>query len=252
MSRKKRSVYLALCAVLLAVMAFSGWKVVTLLTEYRKGTQTYQKMEELSLLPPAPESEPESEAEQTPSRNFDALWAVNPDVVAWLSIPGTKIDYPVVQGPDDQYYLRRMITGEWNIAGSIFLDAQCSAGFSDPCSIVYGHNMRNGTMFSDLVEYKQQEFYDAHPAGLLETPEGPFEITFFSGFVANSGHGVWDLSRTKEDLPGWAAEMAGQSWFQSGLAPKETDRVLVLSTCSYEFDNARFVLLGALTPSEAG
>ncbi len=246
MSRKKRYVYLVLCAVLLAVMAFSGWKVFTILVEYRQGEQTYQQMEELSLLPPA------EEENRTPSRNFEALWEVNPDVVAWISIPGTTIDYPVVQGLDDKYYLRRMITGEWNIAGSIFLDAQCSPDFSDPCSIIYGHNMRNSTMFSDLAKYKQQEFYDTYPIGQLETPEGIFEIKFFSGFVADSGHKVWDLSQAREDFPSWVSEMAGQSQFQSGVVPRETDRILVLSTCSYEFDNARFVLLGMLLPSEPG
>lgn len=240
MSRKKHDIYLILCAVLLAVMVFSGWKVAAILVEYQKGKQTYQQIEELSSLP-------QNLEENRPARDFDALWTVNPDVVAWLSIPGTRINYPVVQGPDDQYYLRRMITGEWNIAGSIFLDAQCKADFSDPCSIIYGHNMRNGTMFSDLVQYKQQKFYEDHPTGLLETPDGVFEITFFSGFVADSDHSVWDLSRAKDDFSEWALEMARYSWFQSDLLPSEMDQILVLSTCSYEFDNARFVLVGILS-----
>ena len=241
MSRKKRCACLILCAVLLATMAFSGWKAATILAEYWQGEQIYQKIEDLSL------SSLPTERKDGPNRNFDALWSLNPDVVAWLSIPGTRIDYPVVQGPDNQYYLHHMITGEWNSAGSVFLDTQCNPDFSDLCSIVYGHNMYNGTMLSNLTEYKEQEFFDNHPTGLLETPEGNWKIQFFSGFVADSSCGGWDPSCAENDFSRWAAKMAEQSCFQSGLLPMETDRVLILSTCSNEFNGARFVLLGILS-----
>ena len=188
----------------------------------------------------------EPAGETAPVRDFAALQAINPDIVAWVTVPGTAIDYPVVQGEDNSYYLRRLVTGEWNSAGSIFLDYRCAPDFSDPYNIIYGHNMHNGSMFFSLMQYKTQDFYEQHPKGILETPDAQYEIRFFSGFVADVNHPVWDTEVSAEEVPAWAAEMQRQSYFQSSVIPSDGDAIITLATCSYEFNNARFVLLGVL------
>ena len=86
-------------------------------------------------------------------------------------IEGTKINYPIVQGEENSYYLKHLFSGEWNGSGCIFLDFRNDASFADRHSIIYGHHMKNGTMFTDLDKYKKQEFFDEHPIALLITPD---------------------------------------------------------------------------------
>lgn len=237
--RKRKKLYLILCAVLLGIICVAGWQIARILLEYRAGEQAYEQLTKLSR--------PDEDSDKTAStRDFAALQAVNPDVLAWITIPDTGIDYPVVQGDDNQYYLKRLVTGEWNKSGSIFLDCQASPDFSDPYSIIYGHNMLNGTMFSDLMKFKEQAFYDAHPSGTLETPDATYTILFFAGIVADVKSPVWNTAQTKAELPEWAAGMKELSCFDSQVTPTENDRIVALATCTYEFSNARFVLLGIL------
>ena len=103
--------------------------------------------------------------------------------------------------------------------------------------------MKDGTMFSGLTKYKKQDYYEAHPEGLLITPERTYRIEFFAGYVASVEDSAWKVGfESDEDYGTWIKEAKKRSWFTSSLSPAVTDRVLTLSTCSYEFDNARFVL----------
>ena len=107
--------------------------------------------------------------------------------------------------------------------------------------------MKNGTMFAALTEYKEQRFYEQHPRMLLVTPEDRFIVELFSGYVASVDEEAWRLefSSTKE-WGQWLEETKERSIFQSEVQPALQDKVLTLSTCSYEFENARFVVHGIL------
>lgn len=243
MSRRRRTIYTLICAVLLVLIGISAWNAGSILLEYRTGTQTYEQMAQLFRSP----AETGAAENQTGSaRNFAALREVNPDVVAWISIPGTGIDYPVVQGTDNRYYLTHLVTGKRNSSGSIFLDFQAAPDFSDPYSILYGHNMLNGSMFSDLMEYKNQDFFDAHPHGVLETPTKTWQIHFFAGFVADMEDAVWDTGLAETSFSSWKEQMLAQSCVHSDRSLSADSPVIALATCSYEYDNVRFVLLGEL------
>ena len=103
--------------------------------------------------------------------------------------------------------------------------------------------MKDGTMFSGLTKYKKQDYYEAHPAGLLITPEQTYRIEFFAGYVVSVEDSAWKIGfESDEEFETWIKEAKQRSWFESPLSPAVTDRILSLSTCSYEFDNARFVL----------
>ena len=131
------------------------------------------------------------------------------------------------------------------------MDSRVSADISDRHSIIYGHHMKNGTMFSGLTKYKEQEYFDAHPEGWLITPEDTYRIEFFAGYVANVKSAAWDLEfESDADFETWIKEAQKQSWFTSPFSPAVTDRILTLSTCSYEFDNARYVLHGIVCEVE--
>lgn len=241
-----------LVLLFLGMLAVGGLQLRALLQEYAAGEAAYGALEEYVRhpeIPAAPSpSEPGGEGaaavpeEQGPEVDLEALAAINPDVVGWLSIDDTGINYPVVQGEDDRYYLNHLFTGEKNRAGCLFLDSENAADFSDGNSVVYGHYLKDGTMFSSLLEYKKQAYFDAHPAGWLVTPERTCRVRFFSGFVSDVQGDAW----TTAPDAAWPTRMAQNSLFATNITPAPTDRFLTLSTCSYEFKNARFVLIGVV------
>ncbi|MUU12894.1 MAG: class B sortase [Oscillibacter sp.] len=160
---KGRSCGLFLC-LFLGIACFSGYQVLRILHEYRVGADAYFKLEQFASLPPASEETEETPAELAwPEVDFTALAAVNPDVTAWLYGPDTGISYPVVQGTDNDYYLDHLLDGTANSAGCLFVDTSCRPDFSGRNTVIYGHRMKNGTMFAALGNYQEQVYYDAHP-----------------------------------------------------------------------------------------
>ena len=152
-----------------------------------------------------------------------------------------------MQGEDNDYYLHRLYDGTANGSGSIFMDFRNSSDFSDPHTIIYGHSMQNSSMFTNIKKYKTQEFYDQHPFALLMTPEKNYKVELFSGYVANVKDTSWDLDFGDAAVfQSWLSATKSKSMFLSDAAPTTDDKILTMSTCTYEFDNARFVLVGIL------
>lgn len=262
---KKKFWTVILTSIFAIGLAVSIYQIADQLREYREGDDSYTDLESYIGIPEnhadptvsedipteSGETVPEESQAQWPAVDFAALAEINPDIVGWLYIEDTEISYPVVQGSDNQYYLKHLFSGEYNSSGCIFLDSRVSADFSDRHSILYGHHMKNGTMFSGLDKYKTQEYYDAHPMGLLMTPGGNYEVEFFAGYVASVEDAAWDVGFGSDaEFEAWLESARERSWFESDVSVAVTDRILTLSTCSYEFDNARFVLLGVLQKAE--
>jgi len=179
--------------------------------------------------------------------DFEALRKINSDVVGWVCVQGTKINYPVVQTDDNSYYLRHLFTGEYNVSGCVFLDCNSSSSFSSRRSILYGHRMDDGTMFTAIQNYKKQSYYDSHPYGLIYTPGGNYVIEFFAGYVASESDDAWDMSFYSDAAFGeWIEEQISRSDFDAGFVPGTGDKIITLSTCSHAFQNARYVLHGVL------
>ena len=128
-------------------------------------------------------SEDLSKPADLPVINFKALQAVNPDVIGWIYSPNTTINYPVVQGDDNAYYLKHLADGTENRNGCPFLDVQNRPDFTDDNSIIYGHHMQNGTMFAGISWYEDQSYYDEHPVMYLMTPSATYRIELFSGYI---------------------------------------------------------------------
>jgi len=156
------------------------------------------------------------------------------------------VNYPVVQGEDNDQYMHRLITGKYNGAGSIFLDAAVAPGFSAQNNTIYGHNMKSGTMFHETIGYKKQDFYDTHPTAMLLTPEVNYIVRFFSGYVTDAWGDAWEYTFTEAEFQTWLEERTQQSWFASDVIPSTQSQILTLSTCSYEVYEGRFVLHGVL------
>lgn len=243
--------------VLMGIMCVSGWKIYEVQSEYQTGEETYEDIGSLVELPtrrPDPElgkttsSENPTESDTTdwPVVDFEALQGINPDIIGWIYIEGTEINYPVVQGEDNSYYLKHLFTGEWNSSGCIFLDSRNQKDFSDMNNVIYGHHMKNGSMFSGLDSYKKQEFFDEHPTVLILTPDQNYKVEIFAGYVASIEDNAWQLCFTASGFEYWLLAATDRSWFTSEITPAVTDRIITLSTCSYEFNNARFVIHGII------
>lgn len=193
------------------------------------------------------EEELEEEKEDVPiSVNFEALWEKNRDVVAWLYCAETRINYPIVQAEDNDYYLIRMLNGAYNKGGSIFMDYRNSSDFSDVNTVIYGHNMKNGSMFGDLEKYKDQEYYAEHPGMWLITPEKTYKIELLVGCLTEADSEIYTFPMTQEYKDEVMNRFFRKSTFQTDASVEQADRLITLSTCSYEFDDARYVVIGTL------
>lgn len=182
------------------------------------------------------------------SVDFDILQSENPDIVAWIYCADTPINYPVVQGEDNQYYLRRLSDGSYNASGSIFMDFRNAADLSDLNSLIYGHNMTNDTMFGSLVEYKDQDYYDEHPELWILTKECAYRIDAIAGVVTRSDSDIYRIFETPEELNEHLQSVVKNSTFVSNYDLESVERIVTLSTCSYEYNTARYVIIGNMIP----
>lgn len=182
---------------------------------------------------PAPLEEPDPKIEKLKETDLDALREVNEDILGWIHIPSSKIDYPLLQGEDNEYYLKRTWKGHRNPVGSIFLESRNSPDFTDWNTIIYGHNMSDGSMFAPLHRYKRQDFWEDHPYVYIVTDAGVLRYEVFSSYNAKIGSKTYGLSfnqtETREEFIAMALE---NSQIDTGIVPELTDQIITLSTCS--------------------
>lgn len=178
--------------------------------------------------------------------DFAKLKEQNNDIIAWLYCEETPINYPVVQAKDNDYYLRRLLDGTYNQAGTIFVDYKNNSNFEDYNTIIYGHNMKNDTMFGTLANYQKQEYFDKHKEIYLFTENTNFKIQLFAGYTTSSESDIYKFPKTLTTNEKLIKTAIAKSTFKSDIEPSKEDRIITLSTCSYDFENARYVVLGIL------
>lgn len=188
-------------------------------------------------------------ASKASSMDFAELLDVNSDITGWLFCEGTAIDYPLLHADDNEYYLTRLYTKESNRMGSLFLDHRNTGLFTEQNTVIYGHNMRNGTMFHTLAEYKSQDFYDTHPTMILYTPAGDYTVELFSGTVEDGEIEFVEFEFANGDaFIAYVESFRARSTFTSNVEISPGDRIVTLCTCSYEHTNARYTVMGRLVP----
>ena len=179
--------------------------------------------------------------------DFKALQKENPDIVGWIYCEDTVINYPVLQGKDNDQYLHTDYQGDYNIDGSIFVDADNTPGFTDSNTIIYGHHMNSGAMFAGLVNWADQEYYEKHPVIWLLTPEKNYKIVLFSGHHVSSSSSMYDIIKTPgKEMNTFLSEALEMSDFSTDVKLNPNGRYVMLSTCAYLFDGDRYVLHGVL------
>ncbi len=180
------------------------------------------------------------------SVDFDALRSENDDVVGWLYCPDTPINYPVAQSDDNSYYLRRLLNGEWNASGTLFADYRNDLISPDQNTIIYGHNMKNDSMLGTLPYYSDQAYYESHPVMYFLTPDTDYKIELIFGSVTSSDSVLYDIDLSADEKMSLLADLFDSSDFVSHTEITEDARLLTLSTCSYEYESARYVVVGVM------
>lgn len=253
----KKTLKKILKALMLAVFVFS---VIMLLRQWKDNTAgdavyadamaiahsttavqtTVPRQEESVQQPETPETtwvvapvENDPVMDEMAQINLAALREANPDVVGWIRIPDTKIDYPLMQGEDNDFYLKHTWDKQPNSVGSIFLEHLNSSDLTDYNTIVYGHNMKNGLMFGDLPDFSIQKHWQTHPYVYLLTDAGVYRYEIFAFYLAEVDSLTYSMNPaqdiTKTDFLNLAME---KNRIQTGIEPALTDRILTLSTCS--------------------
>lgn len=243
---KKMSFVRVLQVVLLLLAVFSGVMAGRILLRAHAEQEAFVHL--ASLVDPQPD--PGTDTGAAHSSPYLALKEQNEDFYGWVSIEGTQLNYPVMYTPDDpQHYLRRAFDGSCAASGVPFLDGSCFAGCGN--ALIYGHYMRNGTMFASVASYAEESFWRAHPQIRFDTLEesGTYEI--FAAFYARiyrEGEAGFRYYRytdltAEEDFTAYVSQAREQALYDTGICPMFGDQLLTLSTCSYHTDDGRFVVV---------
>lgn len=176
---------------------------------------------------------------------FPQLRNANPDVIGWLTIPGTHIDYPLVQGKDDLEYLHKDPEGNYALSGSLFLGAEYAPDFTDFASITYGHSMRDGTMFGDLGKFGDRAFFADHAEGALAIGSEEHRLEIFAflsvdAYDRSVFHPSLPDPASRQDYLNHLADLAANVRTTVPLTP--SDHIILLSTCEFSFTNARAIV----------
>ena len=212
------------------------------LNEYNKGKNDSRRVVQ----------EVVTETEHQPaliSVDFDRLREKNSDIIAWLYCPDTPINYAIVQTTDNDYYLRRGLDKKYSYSGTLFADFRNAGDFTDENTIIYGHNMKNESMFGTLVNYERQEYFDKYPEMHLITPTAAYRIKLIAGVKETGTAKLFEDFLNPQKIEKYIKENVARSTFRSGYDYSENDRFVTFSTCLYEYDDARYILIGKLEKS---
>lgn len=246
----KKVLLLLLLVACISGACYSGYKLYGYYHEYRQGSQEYTKLQETVVTEQPSEEQMDiidtdisEEIEPPVSVDFEKLQAINGDIVGWLYVGALDLSYPVVQGEDNQYYLHHTYEKTENFAGTLFADKKNAPDFSDPNTIIYGHNMKNGTMFGSLKKFKDQTVYDSEPHIWLLTPNANYQYEIFSAYTTAVNSDTYTLFQgTSDEFIEYLQKMKTNSQIQTAdFNFNKEDKIITLSTCTND-DTTRYVV----------
>lgn len=246
-----------ICVALLVFLASAGLTLRSYLAD-KKAQEEYEQLaskaaqttqETTAEETKEQETEPEEEVYQSPY-DFDVLKGENPDTIGWIDIPDTKISYPIVQGTDNDFYLKHDFHGESSVAGTIYLDYESEGDFEGRNNILYGHNMKNGSMFKDVVRYKDPSYFKEHQYFTIYTPDRAIHLKAVSCYYGEAKPIVRKTRfKSQEAFDEFVKEMiAPCSYAEPVEYPVKALYTLV--TCSYEINDARTFLFAVEVDEE--
>ncbi len=249
-STKKRSwVTLVVILAASAVLVFALFNIVNIGGGYVKSQNLYKELASYATVTTTDATEDSlTVSGKTSGRltvDFASLQAINPDIVAWIYLPDTMINYPVTIGRDNDYYISHNADHNKNSSGAIFLDMNNQPDFTDQNTVIYGHNMKDGSMFATLHEYENEQFFASHPTIYLYTPDGK-EHTYriFAAYVTDAVSDTYmQTFASGEAFLQYVDSTKQKSAFPSDVAINENSKLLTLSTCVQGQDSKRYVVV---------
>lgn len=251
----KRKLMIAGAAFCAALFLFSG---IMLFREYHDQKQSAEAFEQVAALvvaESAPENEEAAEPEMTAFEKYAEVFAQNDDLIGWISIPGTRIDYPVMQTKDNpDFYLKHAFDKSYSNYGVPYTAENCDADISDNM-VLYGHHMNNGSMFSDLCKYEDENFYKEHKVIHFDTLGGYGEYEVIAAFktvaYAESGFKYYHFVNAESEaaFDEYIAKCKELSLYDTGVSAEYGDKLITLSTCEYSQTNGRMVVVAKKTAS---
>jgi len=257
--------------------AFGGYSLAAALTNYEFGNAHYESLRAVANPTPKPTATPTPSPDQsivsislaseaaaftpvptatpaptaTPKAiDFRSLSAINSDIVGWITLPGTVIDYPIVQTGNNTKYLNELFDGTTNQLGTLFMDYENKGGFSDRHIIIYGHAMQDGSMFGSLENYSSSAYYKKHPEAVVYLPDGgAYRLVIFAATRLAAFRSNLPVSfESDSEFLAYIDEIRALSAFSTDVRVGVNDRVVSLFTCVSDSADYRFIVSGKLVP----
>lgn len=240
-------VVMALCVIAITI---GTCVVISTINEYSRGDNEYDRLSEAYCASAMTQADTE---EMTTARltetnrydiDFEKLKTINSDIVAWIVIEGTKVNYPVVKSHDNADYLHTTFEGNRNACGTLFIDCNNQPDFSDKNTIIYGHNMKNGSMFKTVNLYRDEKFYMEHPTVWIVTEQGQKEYNILSAHATSSTSMTYTIGfGTDTGYSEFLTREHGASLYETNVMADVSKNAVTLSTCTNTGADQRFVLV---------
>lgn len=230
---------------LIGIILVSGYKIGKTMWEYQVAKSAYTNISEKTA-----KVDPK---QFTGVVDWKALKKVNPDVQGWLYQKGTVINYPVVQGTDNDTYLHTRFDKQWSGGGTLFVDSRMEKDFRGFNSIIYGHHMKDGSMFRSIRGYtKEDGYYDKHKTLELATPHGNYHLVVFSAFITKAtDEDTYKMTYDEAEKQAYidrAWERSELPITRDSVDVTKNDRLVTLSTCAYDYEEARYIVMCKMVP----
>lgn len=230
---------------LIGIILVSGYKIGKTMWEYHVAKSAYTNISEKTA-----KVDPK---QFTGVVDWKALKKVNPDVQGWLYQKGTVINYPVVQGTDNDTYLHTRFDKQWSGGGTLFVDYRMEKDFRGFNSIIYGHHMKDGSMFRSIRGYtKEDGYYDKHKTLELATPHGNYHLVVFSAFITKAtDEDTYKMTYDEAEKQAYidrAWERSELPITRDSVDVTKNDRLVTLSTCAYDYEEARYIVMCKMVP----
>lgn len=231
---------------LIGIILVCGYKIGTTLWQYHVAKSAYTNISEKTA-----KVDPK---QFTGVVDWKALKKTNSDVQGWLYQKDSPINYPVVQGTDNDTYLHTRFDGQWSGGGTLFVDSRMEPNFKGFNSIIYGHHMRDGSMFRSLRGYTKEEgYYDSHKTLELATPHGNYHLQVFSAYITKATDPktykvTYDGKKDKQDYIDHAYQQSELGIGEEDIAVTPKDQIVTLSTCAYDYEEARYIVVCKMVP----
>ena len=254
--KKKKGTLISNMILVIALIVFcvSAFQLLKIGKGYLDGRSEYDKVRKLAVTDDTDKSKNKDDKENSGdeadnfSVDFQKLLEINPDTIAWIRFPKepSQINYPVVQGTDNSRYLKKTFSANENTLGAIFLNVDNQKDFSDKNSVIYGHRMRDGSMFRHLQDYDSKEFWQNNPYFYIYTVDGrilKYHI-YSAGQVVDTSESYQTTFETNEEYQSFLDMTKSSSLYDTGVEVTTEDTIVTLSTCTSASDNHRFVVRG--------